>query len=218
MNSANQIQKAIADINLIRRLVGGPNEMTAITKKTNILILTIALVIGLLALGYELFITDAPIDYLLKYTRNDAELKFGSIFYMGYTLVVVLISLYFVMWRAAKHEGEDLNNYIAGNFNYLKNLNLVSDLFLKFTTIALVIVSGAPQWISPLLLLFIGDYLIQGRLFVMPIRFMIGMGALCMLGAVMQMYFGVTTFLIPLAVFAVMVAVSILRVMKASKG
>ncbi len=214
-----QIQQAIADINIIRRLIESPrpNTESPSAKTAKIMVLSLALLISVLAIIFE-SANAARFDSLLKFTKGDGELTFGSIFYMGYTLMVVLAALYFVLWRGAQRDEENLNSYISKNFTYVKNLSLVSDLFLKFTTIAVVIVLGAPQFISALLLLFTGDYLLQGRLFVLPIRVTIALGVACIIGAGILCYLNESTFLIPLWVFASLAAASIAYLLNAKKA
>lgn len=217
MDINNQILNAISDLGVIRRLID-TNESQKVSpsaKSANIVVLSGLLFLSSLALVYEQFISNAQIDHLLLFTRTDEELKYGSIFYMGYALLIILIAMYFVIWRSAKHDKVELNSFIAKNFVYLSNLSLVSDLFMKFTTISLVIASGAPKWVAPLLVLFTGDYLIQGRLFKFSLKTMLVLGSLCIAIACGIAYFGITSFTIPLAIFVALVGTSLINVLNA---
>ncbi len=208
-----QIQKAISDLDILRKILESSEDAipSRVTRHANLIILGTATILSSLALTYEYF--HSGISYLLKYSRNDTEIKLASIYSMAYILTVTLSTLYYIIWRAARHEEEDISKYIAKNFGYLKNLSLISDLLLKFTTVSLLIVSGNSQWVSPLLLLFIGDYLIQGRVFVMPLLSNMILGTLCIAGAGLQIYMGATNFILPLAVFSILCLISTFNVL-----
>jgi len=74
-------------------------------------------------------------------SQIDEFRRFG-IGIMGFILVGLLITLYFVLWRAAIHNGENIGAYITRNFRYVRNLSLISDLLMKFITLALLLLAN----------------------------------------------------------------------------
>lgn len=106
----------------------------------------------------------------LMISNQPEAIKLYGIGFMGALLIGLLIPLYFVIWRAAKHNNEDVISYTARNFKYLKNLSFFSDLLMKFFGIALIVLADKPEWIAPLLIAYIGDYLLQQRFFTLPFK------------------------------------------------
>jgi hypothetical protein len=105
-------------------------------------------------------------------------------------IILLLAILYLSVFAAARKSGKDFNTYAAKNFSYLKNMSFVSDLLVKYVVITLLILAGQPEWVSPICTLFVGDYLVQGRFFTLPLRLSLTSGILCILGAGFQAYIG----------------------------
>jgi hypothetical protein len=49
--------------------------------------------------------------------------------------------------------------------------------------LALVVLSGHGEWVPALLLLFLGDYLLQGRYFTLPLKLALLAGPICFVAA-----------------------------------
>ena len=133
---------------------------------------------------------------------------------MAGILIGLVILLYLVIWRAARNSREEFNAYIVRNFRYARLLSYLSDLLLKFAAVALVMLAGHPDWIPPLLLAFTGDYLVQGRLFTLPTRSAVTLGAICIAIGLCQFLAGIHTLLLPLTVFTAVAAISTGRLMR----
>jgi hypothetical protein len=67
-----------------------------------------------------------------------------------------------------------------------------------------------PEWVAALLTLFIGDYLIQGRFFVLPLRAGLAVGVATFGLALLQMSVGSGSLVWPLLIFAGVCAASTL--------
>ena len=82
---------------------------------------------------------------------------------------------------------------------------------MKFVAVALVLLAGQSQWVAPLLIAFTGDYLLQGRLFTLPTKVAAALGIVCIGGALLQFLSYSDSLLVPLAVFSVISAFSVGR-------
>ena len=213
------VRKAIADVELIRRVLDQAHHKTAaadlfgVTLTANIVLQSLALASAILLVAIELLSGGALTD-LLMLGGQSPELRLVGIGIIASILAGLVILLYFVIWRAAQHSGEEFNSYVVRNFRYARLLSYLSDLMMKFGAIALVMLAGHPEWIAPLLLAFTGDYLVQGRLFTLPTRMAVILGATCIGAGFLQFIAGLDQLLVPLIVFSVIACVSTGRLIR----
>jgi len=210
------VQKALADIALIRRTLDQSEQdqldsrLVGVTLEANLLLQAVAFV-GVLALClFEVLSGNSITQTLMMGSQIDEIRRFG-IGIMGFILVGLLITLYFVLWRAAIHNGENIGAYITRNFRYVKNLSLISDLLMKFITLAILLLANRPEWVAPVLLAFTGDYLLQGRFFTFTTKTSVVLGVACISGGLAQFVSQVPSLLIPLAVFTLVAGLSTVR-------
>ena len=213
------VRKAIADIELIRRVLDQAYHKTiktglfGVTLTANIVLQGLALTSAILLAAIELF-SGGGLTRLLMLGGQSPELRLVGIGVIASILAGLVILLYFVIWRAARHSGEEFNSYVVRNFRYARLLSYLSDLMMKFGAIALVMLAGHPEWIAPLLLAFTGDYLVQGRLFTLPTRMAVILGAFCIGVGFFQFIVGLEQLLVPLIVFSVIACVSTGRLIR----
>jgi len=216
------VRKAIADVELIRRVLDQAEKnnspaqtvgLFGVTLTANIMLQSLALAGAVLLLAVELA-SGGSITQTLMLGATLPDLRLLGIGLMAGILIALVILLYFVIWRAARTSGEEFNAYIVRNFRYARLLSYLSDLLLKFAAVALVMFAGHPEWIPPLLLAFTGDYLVQGRLFTLPTRMAVILGAICISIGLYQFLAGVQTLVLPLAVFTAVAAISTGRLMR----
>ncbi len=213
------VRKAIADIELIRRVLDQADHKTiktglfGVTLTANIVLQGLALTSAILLAAIELF-SGGGLTRLLMLGGQSPELRLVGIGVIASILAGLVILLYFVIWRAARHSGEEFNSYVVRNFRYARLLSYLSDLMMKFGAIALVLLAGHPEWIAPLLLAFTGDYLVQGRLFTLPTRMAVILGAICVGAGVLQFIAGLEQLLVPLIVFSVIACISTGRLIR----
>jgi hypothetical protein len=213
------VRKAIADIELIRRVLDQADHKTVktglfgVTLTANIVLQGLALTSAILLAAIELF-SGGGLTRLLMLGGQSPELRLVGIGVIASILAGLVILLYFVIWRAARHSGEEFNSYVVRNFRYARLLSYLSDLMMKFGAIALVLLAGHPEWIAPLLLAFTGDYLVQGRLFTLPTRMAVILGAICVGAGVLQFIAGLEQLLVPLIVFSVIACISTGRLIR----
>jgi len=220
------IRKAIADVELIRRVlnqaenqpVEAPHvDLLGVTVTANLVIQTVAV-----ALAGALLLTEALgqryLSRLLELGATAPDLRLLGVALIAGLLVGLVILLYLVLWRAARNSGEDFNQYLVRNFRYARLLSYLSDLFIKFVAVSLLILGGHTAWIGPLLLVFTGDYLIQGRLFTLSTRVAIGLGAFCIVAGLVQFSMGVVSLLPALVFFTAIGAASMGRLIRIRKA
>tara|TARA_Y100001934_G_scaffold171739_1_gene203735 strand:+ start:1080 stop:1781 length:702 start_codon:yes stop_codon:yes gene_type:complete len=216
------VRKAIADVELIRRVLdqAEQNETPAqtmglfgVTLTANLILQGLALGVSALLLVIEL-LSRGRLTEMLMLGATFPDIRLVGIGLMAGILIGLVILLYFVIWRAARNSGEELNAYIIRNFRYARLLSYLSDLLLKFAAVALVMLAGRPEWIPPLLLAFTGDYLVQGRLFTLPTRLAVLLGALCIAAGLYQFLAEIQTLLPPLIVFTTVAMISIGRLIR----
>ena len=217
MSGANfDIQKALADIAVIRRALNQADQdqmdsrLVGVTLDANLLLQAVAFMSALALCLLEIASGNAITQTLMLGGQIDEFRRFG-IGLMGFILLGLLITLYFVLWRAALHNGEDMGSYITRNFKYVKNLSLISDLLMKFITLALLLLAGKAEWVAPVLMAFTGDYLLQGRFFTLPTKTSVVIGIGCLALAIAQFLSGSSALLLPLGVFAFIAGLSTAR-------
>ncbi len=217
-----QIQSAIADLAVIRRALesvdGGAKDpqspQMTLRRKAQLILQGAGLFGASLLLASEFFSTTSVTEVVVA-TRVMTELQNYSIAFMA-TLLTTLVGIaYFVMWRASRFAGTPFSEYVARHFSYLRNLSLVADLMVKFASLTLIVQAGHQEWVAPLLLLFTGDFLIQGRFFTLPLRISLAVGAATIGGAALQYFKGSPSLVWPLAVFCIITACSIIYSTKA---
>jgi len=215
-NADFDIQKALSDIAVIRRALNQADQdqidsrLVGVTLDANLLIQAVAFVTALSLFLIEFASGNAITQTLMTGGQLDEFRRFG-IGMMGFILFGLLVTLYFVLWRAALHNGEDMGSYITRNFKYVKNLSLISDLLMKFITLALLLLAGKAEWVAPVLIAFTGDYLLQGRFFTLPTRTSAVLGIGCLALAIAQFASGSPALLVPLGVFALIAGLSTAR-------
>ncbi|MBY0554705.1 hypothetical protein K2P97_09260 [bacterium] len=221
--SNNQITKnSINDLAYIQRLLNRieSNEFSMPLNKfaleINILFQSLCLLFAMAFVGYEL-VSSGGITSSMLLSANDSELG-----HLGMqTVLLILLGLvavfYYLVWRASVASGRDLSQYLEVNFKFLKNLSLISDLLVKFIVVYLMVTLGQPQFVSLLLVLFVGDYLIQGRFFNLSLRLSLIAGMLCFVVAGLlywQQNFGL---IYPLILFSSITLISVFNLVQSKK-
>lgn len=207
----NDIEKALNDIALIKNVMNdSSNKLNGITLKAHLVVqlLALILVVGLVMIEY---IGNATLTHTLLMGNIDDGIKNIGIALIATILTGLLCSLYFVVWRAAQHNGESVSNYIQRNFKYMNNMSFLSDLLMKFITVALVLLAGKAQWIAPLLMVFTADYLLQARFFTITTKVSSVLGIICIAVAIYMFLNGFSSILVPLVGFSIVCGISVVR-------
>jgi hypothetical protein len=208
------LQQAVQDLAVIRRAIDQSTTSstgTWLVKKAQLLIQGLALAAALFLVGFELS-TQRGLSWMLELSRLDRDLAWMGLWEVAAALPFLLAAIYFVAWRTAKHSERSLPEFLERNFQYLRNMGFVSDLFVKFLMLALALVSGHAEWVGALLFLFLGDYLLQGRFFTLPLYAALLLGPLCFACAGVMYYFSSTMLLWPLVAFCLLTSLSLLSI------
>jgi len=212
----NELQNALSDVEIIKQIINREEKdgrLVGITLKTNIVFLGLSSFIAVALIILEV-LSKGSMTITLLSAPNSSELKFFGIGFMAFILTVLSALLYFILWRAAKHNNEEYNDYISRNFIYFKSTSLMSDLLIKFVTITLLVLANKPEWIALVLTAFIGDYLLQARFFTLPSKASKVFGFICFSISLAMFLNTSTNLLIPLIVFAAVSIASLIRLIK----
>ena len=213
------VRQAIADVALLRRVLHQIEQrrtdqesagLFGTTLNANMLLQGGALCVALALATIEIF-SDNAISRAVILGNESLDLRLAGIGIVALMLLAMVTALYFVLWRAARHNGEEFGAYIARNFRYARHVSYLSDLLMKFFAVALVLLAGESEWVAPLLMAFTGDYLLQGRLFTLPTKIAVALGVVCIGGALLQFLSHSESLLIPLALFSVISVSSVGR-------
>ena len=191
MNEKDSIQSAVSDLAIIRRAIEKaagrdpsiPAHGTAMD--AGFIIQGLCLVIAAALLAFEL-ISGHEMTDIMMLSAHDEELGWLGLAQVALAGLTLLMCFYFLAWRAARHSGQSFNDYLVRNFQYMRNLSLVSDLLVKFVPLSLVVLAGRPEWVAPLLSLYIADYLFQGRFFTLSTRVSLVLGGASVIAAAVQ--------------------------------
>ena len=207
MKSKNElVQQAISDLTTIRRAMDRAAEQreggddSSLVFATDAMIQIGALLLAGFTLAVELATKNGVSDSLML-SKVSPNLQVLAVSQVGFLLLLLSAILYFLVWRSSKQSSVDFSSYVARNFQYLKQLSFIADLLVKYSVFVLLLFAGKGEWIAPLLLLFTGDYLVQGRLFTLPLFSSLLIGGSCMVGAIVQFYSGSSLLLWPLLAF-----------------
>lgn len=223
--NADMLTKALEDIANIRRAIektDGAESATArealgITAATRWRVLVGAFVLALFFLGIEL-VTGFGVTRGIQVLAAEPKMRTHGLLHVAFLLAVFLGVTYSVVWHAARTAGQSFERYVSRNFNYLQNLSLFSDVFVRLVMVVLFILAQQPLWVAPVLLLFTGDFLIQGKLFLIPVNVSLIGGLLCIVGAAVQFTLGSGSLVFPLAVFALACGASLYTLRRSTES
>ena len=183
MNSKTiSVEEAVSSLHEIRKIIDRvqhPGGQSSAFVPRLVIQLGAGLLSGFFLLA-EVFTGIVTDSFLLS--RMDTEYRLFGISSMGSSLLCMVIIMFCVLEMGAKINKTRTQEYIAKHFSQLSFLSFTSDLLVKFVALSAVIWALRPEWVAPLLLIFTGDYLLQGRLFTLPFRLglFVGVGCLAM--------------------------------------
>lgn len=172
----------------------------------------LALLSALGLVWMELQSTYPTISESFEATKLHRSMQMQEIGFIAYILLVLCIGLFFILWRASKHAGTSFETFIQKNFNFMRNIDLLSDLLIKFCFISVLFLSDKTEWISALLVLFIADFLIQGKVFRFSLKFSYTLGIILLTTAFYQFHAGLHNIKIALGLFVAVTALSLAQI------
>jgi len=213
------LQQAVRDLAMIRRTIEQTNPSAApparlrLALDARLLIHGVAALVAAALLAFELATGDV-MSKTLRLSVHDPSLSLFGVANIGVALAFLVMCAYFIVWRAARHADTPLDRYLAHNFTYLRRLSFIGDLVVKLAVVSLIILGGKPQWLGPVLALFLGDYLIQGRLFHFTVRPALALGLGCFLAAGALFAAGIDLLAWPLGLFLLVSALAIIDLLR----
>ena len=222
MCPSDSIQSAVSDLAIIRRAIdkaGGRDPSIPVNRialDAGLIFQGVCLLIALALLVYELT-SDRDMTRIMLLAAQDAELGWLGLAQVAFTGLMLVMCLSFLAWRAARHSGQSFDDYLVRNFQYLRNLSLVSDLVVKFIPLSLLVVGGHSEWVAALLSLYIADYLVQGRFFSLPTRASLLLGVVSVIAAGAQYLAHSAQLLWPLVHFSLLTILSLLALASAKR-
>lgn len=215
MQNQDSIQNAVSDLAIIRRAVeragtSGSDSVPAnrFAIDANLIFQGLCLIVALALIAFEL-LSGRSMSAIMMLSAQDREIGVLGLAQVGIALPAFVMCIYFVVWRASRHSDQPLSDYLVRNFQYLRNLGFVSDLAVKFIPLSLLVLGSHPEWVPPLLTLYVGDYLIQGRFFSLPVKAALSLGVVALIVAAAQYLTHSTELLWPLVAFVVATACSV---------
>ena len=187
-----QIQHAIADLNAIRNALDraeAKQQKGSFTPGT----LHRALYLTLIAISCAVLAMEIlhifPVTAALYATHYSWTLRYMTISGMALVLILILLVFYGLTHHVARKSGESLQEYNQRNFATISSIAFLSDLLIKFVGLSVVVLSGRGDWVAALLVIYTGDYLLQGRLFLIPVQYAIPAGIFCFTIGTLQLLF-----------------------------
>jgi hypothetical protein len=215
MREENEVQRALQDLAHIRRAIEGVASAADSQPAKHALPTALLLQLWAFVLCTAILIVEwlsAGINTSMLLASRESEwLRQMGLVNIASVLVLLVFALQVLVRAGARQSEESLSDFIARNFVYLRNFSLASDLVLKFSVFALVIMARVPELTSPLLIIFTADYLFQGRLFVLPFRSAMILGVLLLGIAFLQFSAGSASVSVALLCFSLVSAFSLVR-------
>ena len=154
MNENVVIDQALKDITEIRRAINAAKSSTAGAKnysaRGNIVIHFVALLLAAILLLFELAIIPSLTERLFA-THFIEDFRFLAVYLIFAFLVATFFLFYLIVFYGAHNASEPVPKYLTRNFAYLGGISFISDLFIKFSAVSLVILAGRPDWVAALL-------------------------------------------------------------------
>lgn len=163
--------------------------------------------IVLLLIGIEL-VTNNQITNYLSVIRYDQELKIFTIAYISTLTALILGLAYLYLTKLAKSNSQPVSEFFAKNFSYLSNISLASDLAVKLVLLSVLILIDKSNWIIPALFLFLGDFLVQGKVFNFSIKSGFGLAVICFVMSGLSLAIELNSLLLPFCAFALLSGIS----------
>ena len=125
------VRQAIADVALLRRVLHQIEQkrtdqesagLFGTTLNANMLLQGGALCIALTLAIIEIF-SNNVISRIMILGNESLDLRLAGIGIVALMLLGMITALYFVLWRAARHNGEEFGAYIARNFRYARHVS-----------------------------------------------------------------------------------------------
>lgn len=213
METNSYIEQAASDLATIRRAVesvekGNDPVSKESANKVSILIHQVALFAsGLLLIG-ELMTGNLMTRVILR-SANIESLRIDNLAHIGSSLFVACAFVYVLIGKITNDSNLDSSSFIARHFSYLTNYKFVTDLVVKFTIVSFIVIAQRPEWLGPVCSVFVADYLLQARFFVIPKTASLLAGVGCLIVGIGSFVLGFSQLAIPALLFSLVATASL---------
>jgi hypothetical protein len=172
-NTEFDLKQAFQDLEVIRRTLARSqtesidDAAVRTAQKTQLRMQVVGILVAGMIILFELLTNNGCTGSILLSAEN-ANLALSGSLEVGIILLVLSITLRHMVTTSHPEQGEKQERFIKRNFSYLHNSSFFADLVLKYSIFSALIYARSPQLVGPLFTMFIGDYLMQGRFFVLP--------------------------------------------------
>lgn len=197
------LKQAVEDIQLIKSMVHESGEMKdpALKRKVNLLNVQLhrtALLVSILVLIPEM--AGGLVTNAIMASANMPNLRTYGLVNILYVLILLCTFIYLEVHSFVSKNSES-KAYVKNYFSYLANYRFATDLLIKFLPVVFILAIGRPEYLSSLFVLYIAEYLFQGRFFKVSRNKSILLGVTCLLIAISMAVGGCAEILIPALLF-----------------
>lgn len=214
MTTNSYIEQAASDLATIRRAVesvekGNDPISRESANKISKLIHKVALFASGLLLVGEL-VTGNLITKVILRSANIESLRIDGLANIGSSLFVACVFIYVLIGKITSDSNLDSDSFIQRHFSYLTNYKFVTDLLVKFIIVSFIIFAQKPEWLGPVCSVFVADYLLQARFFVLPKTASLITGVFCLVVGIGSFVLGFSQLVIPALLFSLVATASLI--------
>ena len=213
MKKSPETQKALADIAALKDVIiysKTPSQL-GIESINFYLLLHLVLIsfVSLLCLSdVSAFLTGQVMS-----CAKIIDLRKDGVEFIGYTLLLLLAVGYGLTFALSLMWNKPFGDYMARYATYFKNFSALSDIFTKYCLLSLIILAGKPEWVAPVLALFVGDFVYQGKFFILKPAVSMILGLFSFVVAVVMFIQGYQVILVSLLLFGIICLLSLINIL-----
>jgi hypothetical protein len=202
------LKQAFQDLEVIRRTLARSQSDSIddfsirVAQKTQLKMQFVGTIVAALIILFEI-LTNNACTWSILISAQNANLALSGSLEVGAILILLSITLRYMAIASHRTQGEKQARFIKRNFSYLHNSSFFADLVLKYSIFSAIIYARSPQLVGPLFTMFIGDYLMQGRFFVLPMGPSMLAGLSCVLIGFGCLIFDYPYIMCPAILFAI---------------
>lgn len=210
-------QKAIADIAFLKKTLLSTKDdsgVNAASIDTHLILNGVSFGLVVLLLLTE-WVTGGGITQDVLNSRTQPDLQIMGLVDVGVLLIALVISFYTFVHLRSQKEDEHPHHFASRHFVYYRNFSILADLLVKFLMFSLIILAGKPEWIAAILVIFIGDTVIHGRHFYLPLLQSTLVGILTFAAALGMLFGGVSDISTAFFIYFAVNTISLINLLRA---
>ncbi len=211
-----ETQRALSDLEILKKIILNKekqNQISIASSSTHKILHFIALFFASIFILMDLPSIDLLTTDVIK-SASDPILQRMGVINIGIVLLLFIVGAYYVLYKQALKNQHDFSKYVSRYFIYFKNLSFCTDVLVKYAFFSVLVFTGKPEWIAPALLLFLGDWVANGRFFIFKVQMSIAIAIACIALAAILFIMSIYWLWIPLAVFIAVAVLSLYEIIK----